>query len=92
MRLPCGGGGYFRLLPYAWSRWALRRVTAGEGESAVFYFHPWEIDPEQPRMPGLDARTRFRHYVNLDRFESKLDALLGDFRWAPLREAFAARI
>jgi polysaccharide deacetylase family protein (PEP-CTERM system associated) len=92
LRLPCGGGGYFRLLPYAWSRWAIRRVSEGEGQSAVFYFHPWEIDPAQPRIRGIDARSRFRHYVNLDRFEAKLTTLLQDFRWAPLAEVFAAQI
>jgi polysaccharide deacetylase family protein (PEP-CTERM system associated) len=92
MRWPCGGGGFFRLLPYRWSRWALGRVRTSEGQPAVFYFHPWEIDPEQPRVPGIDARARFRHYVNLNRFEGKLQRLLGDFRWAPLNEVFAAKI
>lgn len=92
MRLPCGGGGYFRLLPYAWSRWALQRVTTEDGEPGVFYFHPWEIDPDQPRVCGVDARARFRHYVNLRAFEGKLVRLLRDFRWAPLRQVFAARL
>ncbi len=91
LRLPCGGGGFFRLFPYRWSRWALRRV-GGEGQASVFYFHPWEIDPEQPRLTGLDARTRFRHYVNLSRFENKLSRLCRDFSWAPIREVFAAEI
>jgi hypothetical protein len=58
----------------------------------VFYFHPWEIDPAQPRIEGLDARTRFRHYVNLGRFEGKLARLLRDFKWAPIREVFSASI
>ncbi len=92
LRLPCGGGGYFRLLPYAWSRWALRRVVGVERQPAVFYFHPWEVDPGQPRVAGIDRRTRFRHYVNLDRFEAKLVRLCRDFRWAPMAEAFAAEI
>lgn len=92
IRLPCGGGGYFRLFPYAWSRWALRRVCEGERRAAVFYFHPWEIDPTQPRIAGIDARSRFRHYVNLGRFEAKLTRLLGDFRWAPVKDVFAADI
>lgn len=89
MRLPCGGGGFFRLLPYAVSRAAMGRVVDGEGQPTVFYFHPWEIDPEQPRVPGIDARARFRHYVNLRHFEGKLSRLLRDFRWAPVRQVFA---
>ncbi len=87
-RMPCGGGGFFRLFPYGLSRAAIGRVTASEGQPGVFYFHPWEIDPGQPRLPGIDLRTRFRHYVNLARFERKLCRLLADFRWAPMREAF----
>ena len=78
---PAGGGGYFRLMPYAVSRWLIQRVNADDGESAIFYFHPWEIDPEQPRVNGVDARTRFRHYVNLDRTAGRLRLLLRDFRW-----------
>ncbi len=54
--LPASGGGYFRLLPYALSRWLLRRVNARDGQPAIFYFHPWEIDPEQPRVAGIDAQ------------------------------------
>jgi polysaccharide deacetylase family protein (PEP-CTERM system associated) len=79
--VPCGGGGYFRLLPYALSRWALRRVTARERAPLVFYFHPWEIDADQPRVPGAALRARFRHYTNLERMQDKLRAVLRDFRW-----------
>ena len=79
--LPAGGGGYFRLLPYCLSRWLLRHVNQRDAESAIFYFHPWEIDPEQPRIDGVDAKTRFRHYVNLNRTAVRLDMLLRDFRW-----------
>ena len=78
---PCGGGGYFRLFPYALSRWALRRVNQRDGESAVFYFHPWEIDPEQPRQSGIGLKTRVRHYLNLSRTEARLSQLLRDFAW-----------
>lgn len=92
MRMPCGGGGFFRLFPYFWSSWALRRVSGAEARSAVFYFHPWEIDPDQPRVSGVDLRSRFRHYVNLGTFEAKLERLLGDFRWAPMSQVFAAEI
>ncbi|HET7157759.1 MAG TPA: XrtA system polysaccharide deacetylase [Burkholderiales bacterium] len=78
---PAAGGGYFRLLPYGVSRSLLRRVNRVDGEPAIFYFHPWEIDPEQPRVLGIDAKTRFRHYLNLTRTEARLRRLLSDFRW-----------
>jgi polysaccharide deacetylase family protein (PEP-CTERM system associated) len=84
--LPCAGGGWFRLLPYAVTRWALRRVNRKEGQPAIFYFHPWEIDPDQPRREGLDARTRFRHYLNLGRTEGRLRRLLTDFDWGRMDE------
>ena len=89
--LPSGGGGYFRLLPYALSRWMLRRVNRHDGEAAVFYFHPWEIDPEQPRVAGVNAKTRFRHYVNIARTESRLQSLLSDFRWGRMDQIFLPR-
>lgn len=85
---PCGGGGYFRLWPYALSRWAIRRVNARDGEACVFYFHPWEIDPGQPRQPGLDLKTRVRHYLNLERMEQRLNALLKDFQWGRMDRIF----
>ncbi|WP_017941947.1 MULTISPECIES: XrtA system polysaccharide deacetylase [unclassified Thioalkalivibrio] len=90
--LPAAGGGYFRLLPYALSRRALRRIGAVDAMPAVFYFHPWEIDPGQPRVPGLGARSRFRHYVNLHRMESRLERLLQDFRWGRMDRVFAAEL
>ena len=89
--LPSSGGGYFRLLPYAVSRWMLRKVNREDRESAVFYFHPWEIDAEQPRIAGIDAKTRFRHYVNIPRNEDKLRQLLDDFRWGRMDRIFLAR-
>ncbi len=79
--LPAGGGGYFRLMPYVLSRWLIRRVNSCDEESAVFYFHPWEIDPEQPRVRNVDVKARFRHYVNLERTAARLRLLLQDFRW-----------
>lgn len=87
-KFPCGGGGWFRLFPYALSRWALRRVNRVDGESAVFYFHPWEIDPDQPRQSGISARTRFRHYLNLARMERRLQQLLADFQWDRMDRVF----
>lgn len=89
--LPCGGGGYFRLWPYALSRWALRRVNHRDGQSGVFYFHPWEIDPGQPRQPGLGLKTRVRHYLNLHRMERRLGSLLRDFRWDRMDRVFLAK-
>ena len=86
--LPSSGGGYFRLLPYAVSRWLLGRVNGVDGESAVFYFHPWEIDPGQPRIPGIGMKTRFRHYVNIGRTEARLERLLDDFEWGRMDEIF----
>jgi polysaccharide deacetylase family protein (PEP-CTERM system associated) len=86
--LPSSGGGYFRLLPYALSRWMLRRVNREDREPAIFYFHPWEIDVGQPRIVGLDAKTRFRHYVNISRTEGRLQQLLQDFRWGRMDQIF----
>jgi polysaccharide deacetylase family protein (PEP-CTERM system associated) len=86
--LPSSGGGYFRLMPYALSRWMLRHVNRVDREAAVFYFHPWEIDPDQPRVAGIDARTRFRHYLNLSRMERRLQSLLRDFTWGRMDEIF----
>lgn len=85
--LPAGGGGYFRLLPYPVSRWCLQRVN-GEGQPCVFYFHPWEIDPEQPRQHGIGMKTRFRHYVNLGRMRARIERLLADFRWDRMDNIF----
>ena len=86
--LPCGGGGWFRLWPYALSRWALRRVNQRDRQSGLFYFHPWEIDPEQPRQPGVNLKTRVRHYLNLHRMEERLRSLLRDFRWDRMDRVF----
>jgi polysaccharide deacetylase family protein (PEP-CTERM system associated) len=86
--LPAGGGGYFRLAPYAVSRWAIERVNRLEGRPAIFYCHPWEIDPAQPRIGGIAARTRFRHYLNLNRTEPRLRQLLRDFHWDRVDRVF----
>ena len=86
--LPAGGGGYFRLAPYRLSRWAIRRVNTIDRQPAIFYMHPWEIDPDQPRIAGTDLKTRFRHYINLDKTEPRLDRLLRDFCWGRVDEVF----
>ena len=88
--LPAGGGGYFRLFPYALSRWMMRKVNAEENESAIFYFHPWELDPGQPRPDGVDIKSRFRHYVNLGRTEARIKALTRDFSWDRMDNIFLA--
>jgi len=78
---PAAGGGYFRLLPYHVSRWALRRVNRADRKPTIFYFHPWEVDPEQPRVQAGSRKSRFRHYVNLHKVEPRLRRLFRDFRW-----------
>ena len=85
---PASGGGYFRLMPYPLSRWLLQRVNSQDGQPAIFYFHPWEIDADQPRVPGINLKTRFRHYVNLHRTEARIRRLLADFRWGRMDEIF----
>lgn len=89
--LPSSGGGYFRLLPYALSRWLIEQVNRNDQQSAVFYFHPWEIDPGQPRIAGIDAKTRFRHYVNIGRTEARIARLLRDFAWGRMDQIFLGR-
>ena len=86
--LPAGGGGYFRLLPYALSRWMMRKVNRDDRQPALFYFHPWELDPGQPRPEGLDAKSRFRHYVNIERMEARLEQLARDFAWDRMDRIF----
>lgn len=86
--LPAGGGGYFRLYPYFLSRWMIRRVNRHEQRAGIFYFHPWEIDPDQPRQCRIGLKTRFRHYINLERMQARLDALTRDFRWDRIDRIF----
>jgi polysaccharide deacetylase family protein (PEP-CTERM system associated) len=85
---PCGGGGYFRFLPYGVSRAAIRRVNDVDRMSAVFYIHPWEVDPGQPRAGGVPIKSRIRHYLNLSRTRGRLDRLARDFRWDRIDRAF----
>ncbi len=79
--LPCSGGGYFRMLPYGVSSWQLRRVNRRDRQPCVFYFHPWEIDPDQPRQAGISFKARFRHYLNLGAMRGRLQRLARDFAW-----------
>ncbi len=86
--LPGGGGGYFRLLPYVLYRWGLRRVHQRDQQPGIFYFHPWELDKDQPRQTGISLKTRFRHYTNIGRMEERLGWLLTDFAWGRMDEIF----
>ena len=88
--LPCGGGGYFRLLPYRVSRWAMKRVNRTDRKPCVFYFHPWEIDPGQPRQTGISGKTRFRHYLTLGRMKMRVERLLEDFDWDRMDNIYLA--
>lgn len=81
--LPVAGGGYFRLFPYGWTRRAISRLNELEQRPAIVYLHPWELDPDQPRMP-VTGLTRFRHYVNLGRTARRLEHLLADFSFGPI--------
>ena len=87
--LPCAGGGFFRLLPYAAFRSAIARINRTERRSAIFYLHPWEIDPDQPRIAGCGWKARLRHYTNLQRTEARLERLLGEFAWGRIDQVFA---
>ena len=89
-RVAAGGGGFFRVLPYAFSRWAIRQVNRRDGKPAIFYFHPWEIDPGQPRVPDAPVRSRLRHYTNLHRMAPKLRELVREFSWGRM-DALAHR-
>ncbi len=82
--LPIAGGGYFRLFPYAFTRWGLQRINQQEQQPFVFYLHPWELDPDQPRIEGAGAKSRFRHYLNLRRTEGRFIKLLRDFTFEPI--------
>lgn len=90
--MAAGGGGFFRVLPYRFSRWAIARVNEGEGQPAVFYFHPWDIDPGQPRVPHAPLRSRLRHYTRLAAMEGKLRKLCRQFSWGRVDEVIAREI
>lgn len=87
-KFPCGGGGFFRLYPYAVSKWAINRVNSGDNQPSIFYFHPWEIDLEQPVQRDISYKTSFRHYLNLSKMESRLSVLLEDFTWQRMDQVF----
>lgn len=85
---PCGGGGFFRLYPYFISRWAFNRINNTEQQAGIFYFHPWEIDADQPRQENLAFKAKFRHYLNLQRMQGRIKSLLTDFEWDTMQAIF----
>jgi len=91
LNLPVGGGGYFRILPYGWTRWGIRRLNEFEKLPAIFYLHPWEIDPDQPRL-SAGRLSRFRHYRNLEKTEDRLRALLREFRFSTMMSLLHGQI
>jgi polysaccharide deacetylase family protein (PEP-CTERM system associated) len=90
MKLPVAGGGYFRLYPYALTRAGLGSINKA-GKPFIFYLHPWEIDPAQPRVKDASWKSKFRHYNGLDKCEARLEQLMRDFRMTTCREALAAQ-
>lgn len=85
---PAGGGGFFRFYPYSLSKWIIQRVNSKEQQNTMFYFHPWEIDPDQPKQQGIHWKSRFRHYLNLSKTKERLTRLLIDFKWDRMDRVF----
>ena len=83
-----GGGGYFRLYPYSFSKRRIDKYLSQESAPYSFYFHPWEIDPDQPRIEGASLRSKVRHYINLSRMEGKVVKLLNDYQWSTMRAVY----
>lgn len=90
--LPCSGGGWFRLAPYRLFQAGLQRVNRTEARPGIFYFHPWEVDPDQPRVLQAKPLSRFRHYTGLASMGGRLDRLLRDFAWGSMSDVFAAEL
>lgn len=86
-KVPAGGGGFFRFFPYKFSKMLIDKVNIKEQQPAIFYFHPWELDPEQPKQKGT-LKSNFRHYLNLHKMEARLNRLLNDFRWGSIENVF----
>ena len=89
--IAAGGGGFFRLMPYDFTRWAVKQVNSAYQRPAIFYFHPWEIDADQPRVAHAPLKSRLRHYTNLATTEAKLDQLIGAFRWGRVDDVLAGQ-
>jgi len=86
--LPAGGGGFFRFYPYWMSKWIIQKINKQDQQPVIFYFHPWELDPEQPKQKQAGLKSRFRHYLNLHKTESRLNTLLKDFSWDRMDKVF----
>jgi hypothetical protein len=86
-----GGGGYFRMLPYALTRWGIGRLNRVERRPAIFYLHPWEVDPAQPRIAATRL-SRLRHYRNLDKTETRLRSMMKEFRFSTLSDMLATAV
>ncbi len=86
--LPAGGGGFFRFYPYPMSKWIIKHINKKDQQAAIFYFHPWELDPEQPRQDQASLKSKFRHYLNLHKTEARLSQLLADFKWDRMDKVF----
>lgn len=86
--IPISGGGYFRLYPYRFTAWAIKQFHRKDAESYIFYMHPWEIDPDQPRQAGLSKKSRFRHYLNLSRVNGRMERMLSDFNWSSMSDIY----
>jgi polysaccharide deacetylase family protein (PEP-CTERM system associated) len=85
---PAGGGGFFRFYPYTVSKLIINIINSREHQAVIFYFHPWEIDPEQPRQMQASLKSKFRHYLNLHKTESRISELLTDFQWDRIDKVF----
>jgi len=87
-QIPIGGGGYFRLYPYWFAKFLVNQYLQSEKQPYSFYFHPWEIDPNQPRVEGASFKSKFRHYLNLEKMEGRLDNLMSDFNWGTMKQVY----
>lgn len=90
MSIPAAGGGYFRQYPYALSRWLFERASENQTKPLIFYLHPWEIDPDQPRVPGASLKSRFRHYTNLHRCYNRLENMISDFNFGTIQQSLGS--
>lgn len=89
--VPMSGGGFFRLYPYVVSRMLYRKFHRAENQSGIFYLHPWEVDPHQPRQKGASFKSNFRHYLNLRKVQGRLKRLMTDFDWGRMDDVFDIR-
>lgn len=90
MSIPAAGGGYFRQYPYALSRWLFERASMNQTRPLIFYLHPWEIDPDQPRVPNASLKSKFRHYTNLHRCYPRLERMIKDFNFGSIEQSLGS--